>query len=220
MERQPDLRRLAFALLLAAAALPLSALDSAPANGTCEAIRAWAKENRQNLPKSYRGLLSFPLEQRRAIYADLSPVEKSVFWTEKIAAYLAEHPELEAGQRQAAAEVQAFLTADVHALAAGPDSPAKTSMQNRLLAMAESVTARLGEDHARRLLYGLGPAPADVRRSEPRASERGRCNCWYMFDCTDPEDICDELIGCLQPPFPICGPGAAMPCTGSCVPFG
>ena len=174
---------------------------------------AWAKENRQELPRDYRGLLAYPLDERRAIYTHLSATEKAAFWSGKIASYLEEHPQLSAVERQAVAEAQAFLTPEIYTATAAPDSPARARVVEQLNAMATRVTLGLGEAAAQELLYGLGPEAKAKSGAKTSTSLGPSCDCAFLLDCKSPANCWD--LPCLVKPSG-CGIGGNFPCDGVC----
>ena len=205
-------RRLSCVLLFALAALPAAAVAPAPTAKTCEALAQWARDNRESLPRDYRGLLAFPLAERRAIYSRLTAAEKAAFWSDKIGIYLEEHPELSARQRNAIAEAKAFLQPHRYELAAEKASPAGERLEKELALFAHRMDGQLGEKVARELLYGLGPDSSGQKASFGVIS----CQCNSSHDCAPgagdciiPDNDCQETIWG-------CGAGGAQPCYAVC----
>ncbi len=205
-------QRLSCVLLLALAAFPAAAITPAPAVKNCGALAQWARDNRESLPRDYRGLLALPLAERRAIYTQLSAAEKAAFWSDKMNTYLEEHPQLTAGQRSAVAEAKAFLSPALYPSASEKASPVHERLEKELAAFAARMEGQLGEKTARELIYGLGPD-----RSGEKPSFGGiSCQCNSSHDCAPgagdciiPDNDCQETIWG-------CGPFGANPCYNVC----
>lgn len=61
-------------------------------------VRRWVEENKNKLPRTYDELISYPMDYRREIYAELSPGEKSKMWTEQLTPYPSQHSDLTSDQ--------------------------------------------------------------------------------------------------------------------------
>ncbi len=207
MERRTAFRHLASVLLISAAALPLAAITPAPSGQTCDAVMQWARDNRDSLPRDYRSLLAFPLDQRRAIYTHLTAAEKANFWSDRIGLYLEEHPKLTAGQLRAAAEARDFLKADIYEVSP-PSAPLR---EQQLSVFMERMNAGLGEKVAQELLYGLGPEAAGPNTSLAPLT----CVCLTDSECTGGRLCLVPNSPCSASPWG-CGPGGARPCTRMC----
>jgi hypothetical protein len=211
MEWRKASQRLSCYLLLAAAALPLAAISPAPTAKTCDALREWARDNRDDLPRDYRGLLAFQLDERRAIYTQLSAEEKAAFWSDRLGVYVQEHPELTAGQLGAISEARAFLQADFYE-AEKPGTPAGALGEAERGLFADRMHALLGETVARDLLYGLGPEAPGQNAVE---STDATCECRRVVECSVGYCKSPSAPPCTQT-VSGCGIGGNLPCTGMC----
>lgn len=205
-------RRLSCVLLLTVAAFPAAAITPAPPAKTCDAVLQWARDNREDLPRDYRSLLAYPTDERRAIYTQMSAAEKAAFWSDRIGVYVAEHPELTAGQLGAVAEARAFLQPDFYE-AAKPGSPTAALREQEQLRFEDRMHAALGEAVARELLYGLGP---DAPGQQTSASLAATCECRRIVECWNGECKSPSAPPCTQT-VSGCGMGGNLPCTGMCI---
>lgn len=216
--RQPSKRQLCLALLLtAAAALPLAAsppVAETPAEPqACTQLAQWAVDNRHSLPSDYRGMLAYPLHERRAIFNTLTPQQKADFWRDRIEHYLQENPGLSERQMKAIAEGAALLTPGLYATLAKPESPRKASIEGWVDEVIAQVRAGLGDQETRDLFYRLGPASGAEKAAAP-VTANDPCDCWLVSDCEWPVNYCDTFSGCWQTPG--CGPGGTRTCRGTC----
>ncbi len=199
-------RRLSCVLLVAIAALPAAAIAPAPTVKTCEALTQWARDNRDSLPRDYRGMQAYPSAERRVIYTHLSAEEKAAFWNDKISAYLEEHPQLTAGQKQAIAEARAIVTPDLYAVAQD-----RGARDERLAAFLARLAPSLGEPTVSELFYGLGPAASRSGLGYPPIP---LCDCFVPRDCPA-SATCIDMAAC-QPTIEGCGPIGTLECQGLC----
>ncbi len=174
-------------LLLLAASAPLAA--EAPAAGACGAMQQWALDHRAELPTDYAGLLAYPVAQRRAIYGTLSADEKVAVWQDRVAAYLAAHPELSVDQIDAIGAAASFLRPDLFAWSKGAnDDPAAEVLKE--------ARAALGDRIVREVFYGLGPAKAAAREGIEGSSVQPLCDCRTWNDCPDTStNACLNVVG-------------------------
>ncbi len=204
-------RRLSCILLLALTAVPAAAITPAPAAKTCEVLAQWVRDNRESLPRDYRGLLAFPLAERRAIYTQLTAVEKAAFLSDRIDIYLEEHPELSPGQLGAIAEAKAFLSPDRYELASAKASPALDRLRRELDLFADRMDDRLGEKVAGELFYGLGPDTSGQKAS----FGEGSCQCIRSRECVPGLECVVPANDCQVTPSG-CGFGYTSPCYAVC----
>lgn len=207
MEWRKATQRLSCVILLAVAALPLAAITPAPTAKTCDAVLQWARDNRETLPRDYRGLLAYPAGEQRAIYSNMSANEKAGYWTDRIGVYLEEHPELTAGQQRAIAEAQAFVKAEIFETPQKPGMPANEALAR----FSERMVASLGEKATQELFYGF-----DSAATGQRAAASG-CECRGLNDCirqSIPSDYCNNMEFCDQ--WVGCGFMLHLTCTGMC----
>lgn len=162
-------------LMLAFAAAPLAAIAPAPSN--CEALKQWALDHRGELPGDYKGMLAYSLEERRAIYGELSAVQKAAFWQDKVAAYLSAHRELSAAQVDAIRAAASAVRPEIYGWQKADADP--------LAQVAKEARAALGDRIVQEVFYGFGPATdgkAGVASSlKPGLS--GTCDCRNLGDC-------------------------------------
>lgn len=206
--RKATTKSLSALLLLAVSAAPLAAA-TAPAPRSCDELKKWALDHRQELPRDYQGLLAYELDQRRAIYGQLSAQEKASFWQQKLAAYVADHSELSAAQVAAIAKASAAFRPEIYGLDAGAEPLAGAEKEAR---------AALGDAIATELFYGLGPEKgAAGLTGTVKSGLDSTCNCASIVDCPRPMyNQCDPYWGCTDPTPTGCGAGGTKPCSKIC----
>lgn len=185
--------------LLASAALPLAA-----ATRPCEALRQWALENRAKLPHDFAGLSALPMGERRALYGVLTADEKSAYWQEKVAAYLAAHPELGADQVEAIGVAAAALQPPVFAWHEAGEKP--------LAKVEKEARAALGDELVHAVFYDFDFGAADVRSTEGgepcHCLVREECGMGGPYRCAG-NPPCEPIIAC--------GMGWTETCTKICI---
>lgn len=189
-------KRLSCVLLLTAAAFPAAAITPAPTAKTCDAVMQWARDQRENLPRDYRGMLAYSTGERRAIYSNLSADEKAGYWSDRIGVYLEEHPQLTAVQQSAIAEARSFVKAGLFEAAS---QPANAVREQEIARFEGRMIAGLGEKATRELFYGFGPAGTEQRSAD------STCQCRNLGDCQElgipstscnTAEACDQVGGC------------------------
>jgi hypothetical protein len=146
---------LAASMLLAGKTPALAGVPDA----TSEA-HAWARLNRDKLPRTYDDFVRYPLAYRRAIFVELPAAQRSNMWCEHLASYRASKG---AGLSQGQMTVldSAMRLARDHAMFT-PGPPGRAQREKALPDLTEAAIAALGKDEAIALLATLGPVQVNV----------------------------------------------------------
>lgn len=159
---------------------------------------AWVEANRDRLPTRYDDVIAHPMDVRKAVYAEMSPQQRSQAWVDHLNAYRGGHPDLSAAQNKVVDDAVAVAaTQAVFGQTRGPD------VTRRLQDVRQAAIEAFGRNEAAALLATLGPAQ-DVPPDDPEPRVRG-CTCSTADDwCTNAthcedkpeEDWCQENDGC------------------------
>lgn len=114
-------------------------------------IRAWVEANRGQLPEQFDDFVAHPMAYRRAIFAELSLQVRSRLWSEHLARYRQDHPDLNQEQRAVLDQAQELF--------ADPDTFAtvRTEPDPELDQLKDAAIAAYGHTEARALIATLGP---------------------------------------------------------------
>ncbi|WAM25167.1 MULTISPECIES: bacteriocin fulvocin C-related protein [Myxococcus] len=146
---------LGFALLATATLL---APTSASAEDSCEAaqkqVQDWVNAHAGNLPTELKDLRHLPMAYRKAVVAELSPVQKASLWREHLSQYAASHPDLSKPQVAALKSALALLTPELFTQEEHPS----------LALIGAQIRDAFGAEEAIAIVATLGPveAPADA----------------------------------------------------------
>lgn len=225
-------RRLTFCLVLALLTLPAEALLFPVALTPDPRVAAenWVDSlSPDALHAASRNIQNYPALYRRAIMADLEPVDRSDVWRAHFNRYLTTHPNLTAEQRTVVNEAIAIATPDVFA------PPVSAEVRDRVGKLFAKATKVLGPADAGELFVSLGPKVLKTASALPlrqRIGDRVRswrvaqadfpdCNCNIEIDTCDlvpdPWLQCSEIYTCnFDLNWPMCGPLWCWACTGWC----
>lgn len=167
---------------------------------------------------------SYPFAYRRAIMTALSSDAQAAVWQNHIETYLAANPGIDPVAANALQSAVALMTPTFFSTSA---TDAEIS---QIQAIADQVTASLGVDTAKNLLYYLGPPDGTFTSSEPLTekiadavrhwmavyAQAQECDCNKGWGC-DSGSVCAGGSGCTPVTnWPACGWLWQSPCNGLC----
>jgi hypothetical protein len=147
---------------------------------------------------------TLPIVYRRALYAELSPANRSQFWLRRIKAYVSEHKALSKSALSSLDEVTRFIEEK------GPElfsRLANASDGARLADLGKATIHQLGREDAVALLMRVGPPDTDPSVSEP-LNMRDRVARWLNStfsvdasvgdcECNKADDWCGTGLQCF-----------------------
>lgn len=167
---------------------------------------------------------SYPFAYRRAIMGALSSDQQAAVWQNHIQSYMAANPGIDPLAANALQSVLGLLTPTFFS------APASDAELSQIEAAADQVTASLGTDAAKNLLYYLGPPDGTFTSSEPLTeklaetvrrwmavyAQAQQCDCNLGWGC-DSGTGCAAGSGCSPvTAWPACGWLWESPCNGQC----
>lgn len=169
---------------------------------------------------------SYPFAYRRAIMAALPSDQQAAVWQNHIESYVAANPGIDPLAANALRSVLGLLTPTFFS------APASDAELSEIQAAADQLTASLGTDTAKNLLYYLGPPDGTFTSSEPLTEKLAetvrqwlavyaqgqgqQCDCNLGWGC-DTGNSCAAGTGCSPySTWPACGWLWESPCNGLC----
>lgn len=187
-----NVKQLAIAVALATLAVPASAQNLCNA-----AAHAWVKQNRENLPKSYKEIVSFPLNYRRAIYSALPAATRSKLWRTQLELAL-QREDLTNYQRSVLLEGVQLATSEIFDVARDPDHWSYRQMQEHLASFEQRVREAFAHEDALAIFAQLGPAERDDSTGGLRVQFEGLLAEEPACSCADQSDYCNSGFNCRQ----------------------
>ena len=219
--------RIVVAALVLACAIPIETilLQALAVQDREDAIAAWVSAlSNDDLQAVAAQIEWYPFAYRREIMRALTPPARSDAWRGYIKRFIDRHPELDESARQLLDEAAAVATPEIFS-AAGADSRA------RAVAIGDQLSAVIGTEAARDVLYRLGPRDGTFASLEPLrlqlanyvrnamvalADGAGDCDCSNSFGCGDNKS-CQTSGGCDPvEEWPACGWLWIETCDGAC----
>lgn len=183
--------------------------SSIPTDENCGAVQAWVEANSGRLPVKYDEFVLYPMTYRRAIFGELTPEQKSRFWSEHLGRYLASHPHLTAEQVEVIQQAIALATPATYAAqAAGEEGVEQASNQ-----LKRDVVAAFGKDKSRLLFATLGPV--ESRHADSNTTTLNWCECYTWDDWCDTACFTTRPARCINTAWG-CGFLGFSPCNGQC----
>jgi len=195
-------------------------------NQTVAAQQFVGSLNNGQLWSAASAVQAYPVAYRRAIMQALSPWARAWVWRAYIAGFIATNPNLDSDTVAALQSAMAMITPTAMSTPASDDDRAK------IKAIADQITATLGQDVAMNLLGRLGPADGTFASAEPLTdklanvvrdlfvlhADSSNCDCNQGWGCDLSLTLmCAGGTGCsVQTSWPACGWLWRDPCDGSC----
>ncbi|MCW9708994.1 bacteriocin fulvocin C-related protein [Fodinibius salsisoli] len=196
----------------------------------CKAVNAWVQKNSENLPNSLSSISVFPKTYRKAIFNELSSVERYNLWKERLRSFMEKD--------KLSAEEKSKLRSIINDLSPSVFSKSNDKKLNVLTNTSEIVRI-FGRDLAKRIFTSLAPSNHLENSSislvndvngivNASQNQKIDCNCrtddiWYGCDPTGvgPEVRCvhkDDLpyLPCSQNDAYGCGTFWLRRCNGAC----
>jgi len=194
-----------FLELAAGGAVAAGILITGSVPARADPVADWLRTNRQRLPRRYPELALLPPAFRSAVYAELTPAERSAAWVTHLVGYRV--PTLTTEQ---AAVLGAALV-----LAADPGNFGNRPAASGVAALAGRADAAFGVDGARAIFATLGPSGVVAPKVAvgPVAAVAVSCQCSTV------SNYCGgrcQSGGCT-PRSPGCGFLYQYSCNGHCV---
>ncbi|MGI5486729.1 bacteriocin fulvocin C-related protein [Microtetraspora malaysiensis] len=103
--------------------------------------------------ETYDDFIARSLQDRRAIYAELSPMARSRLWMEQLSRYRATHPTLTEDQERVLGEIQRIVSKE----ATFARFHSEDDRDQELDQLSQAAIEAFGKDEARKLFATLGP---------------------------------------------------------------
>ncbi|MEU1818413.1 bacteriocin fulvocin C-related protein [Streptomyces roseifaciens] len=163
----------------------------------------WVRANRARLPRDYEAFAAHEMSYRRAIFAALTPTDRSRLWLEHLARYRTSHPGLTAEQRRVLDQAEVLFGRE-STFTGGVDA----ALHQELESLRKDAVATLGQEEGRAAVATLGPVSA---------APLPGCGCSCVSDwCSSSNCVCCVRDCWCQPKLNGCGTGFAYMCIGTC----
>ncbi|MGK4005753.1 bacteriocin fulvocin C-related protein [Sorangium sp. So ce1036] len=192
----------------------------------CQKVDAWLEANRTALPSTFRDVVRFPVQYRKAIISSHSPGMRSALWRERFEVYARRRPSLTPAQQAVVERAIVFASPELFSI--DRDSPNwNEAVDAPLRELMNDAEVAFGFEEARALLAIFGPldlvaadqifAPVAGNFVAANANRVAEC------PCSTQSDYCSYPYHCTyQYPRPCtklsfgCGSLLLYECNGWC----